>query len=301
MSQVKDYYQILGVNKSSSDADIKKAYRKLAREHHPDMVKDSDKEASERKFKEINEAYQVLSDTQKRKQYDQFGHQAYKQGAQGGGFGGFNQGPFSYSYSSGDINIDPFEIFEEVFGFKGFGGARKPQKGKNLYYEVRVSFEESVRGGERKVKVESGEFTVKIPKGIGEGMEMRYEGKGMPGPNNLPAGDLFISFKVSFPNSLQRYQENVLQVVDITFIDAILGGEVEVRVIDEKKEHCISFEKIKIPEKVKQGQQILLRGFGMPRLGSDSKGDMILVVNITYPERLSKNQRKHLEDYRKIK
>jgi DnaJ-class molecular chaperone len=301
MSQIKDYYQILGVSKSASEADIKKAYRNLAREHHPDMVKDSDKEASEKKFKEINEAYQVLSDTQKRKQYDQFGHQAYKQGAQGGGFGGFNQGPFSYSYSSGDINIDPFEIFEEVFGFKGFGGARKPQKGKNLYYEVRITFEESVKGAERKIKVESGEFSIKIPKGVIDGMEMRFEGKGMPGPNNLPSGDLFVSFKVSFPTTMQRFQENVLQPVEVSFIDAILGGEIEVKVVDESKPHCISFEKIKIPEKVKHGQQILLRGHGMPRLGSNSKGDMVLAVQIVFPEKLSKNQRKHLEEYRKIK
>jgi DnaJ-class molecular chaperone len=303
MSAATDYYELLGVSKNASDADIKKAYRKLAREHHPDMVKDSDKAAAEKKFKEINEAYQVLSDSQKRKQYDQFGHAAFQQGGGAGasGFGGFGQGPFQYSYNGSDINIDPFEIFEEVFGFRGFGGSRAPKKGKNLYYEVRVAFEEAVKGGERKIKVESGEVTVKIPKGINDGQEMRFEGRGMPGPNGLPNGDLIVAFRVSFPQSLERYSENVLQIVEVDFIDALLGGEIEVKVIDENSSNGITFKKVKVPEKLQFGSQIVLKGMGMPKLNSAVKGDMYLKVLIKFPEKLSKNQRKHLEEYRKIK
>lgn len=303
MSAPKDYYELLGVSKNASDSEIKTAYRKLAREHHPDVVKDSDKASAEKKFKEINEAYQVLSDTQKRKQYDQFGHAAFQQGGGPGpsGFGGFGQGPFSYTYTGGDINIDPFEIFEEVFGFRGFGGSRAPKKGKNLYYEIRVSFEEAVKGSERKIKVESGDLIVKIPKGINDGQEMRYEGKGMPGPNNLPAGDLIVAFRVAFPSSLERYSENVLQIVEVNFIDAILGGEIEVKVVDENSTNGISFKKVKVPEKLQFGSQIVLKGMGMPKLNSNYKGDMYLKVLIKFPEKLSKNQRKHLEEYRKIK
>lgn len=302
MSSTKDYYELLGVSKNASDSDIKKAYRNLAREHHPDMVKDSDKASAEKKFKEINEAYQVLSDPQKRKQYDQFGHAAFQQGGGAGasGFGGFGGGPFQYSYSGGDINIDPFEIFEEVFGFRGFGG-RNPKKGKNLYYEIRVSFEEAVKGSERKIKVESGELTVKIPKGINDGQEMRFEGKGMPGANGIPNGDLIVAFRVAFPQSLERYSENVLQIVEINFIDAILGGEIEVKVIDEESSNGISFKKVKVPEKLQFGSQIVLKGMGMPKLNTTLKGDMYLKVLIKFPEKLSKNQRKHLEEYRKIK
>lgn len=302
MSSSKDYYELLGVSKNASDSDIKKAYRKMAREHHPDMVKDSDKAAAEKKFKEINEAYQVLSDSQKRKQYDQFGHAAFTQGGGAGpsGFSGFGNGQYSYTSYGGDINIDPFEIFEEVFGFKGFGG-RAPKKGKNLYYEIRVAFEESVKGGERKIKVESGELTVKIPKGISDGQEMRFEGKGMPGPNGLPAGDLIVAFRVSFPSSMERYSENVLQVIEVDFIDAILGGEVEVKVIDENSANGISFKKVKIPEKIQYGSQMVLKGFGMPRLHGSTKGDMYLKVLIKFPEKLSKSQRKHLEEFRKLK
>lgn len=302
MSSSKDYYELLGVSKNASDSDIKKAYRNLAREHHPDVVKDSDKASAEKKFKEINEAYQVLSDSQKRKQYDQFGHAAFQQGGgNASGFGGFGQGPFTYTYTGGDANIDPFEIFEEVFGFRGFGGSRAPKKGKNLYYEIRVAFEESVKGGERKIKVESGEVIVKIPKGINEGQEMRFEGKGMPGPNGLPPGDLIVAFRVSFPQSLERYSENVLQIVEIDFIDAILGGEIEVKVIDENSNNGISFKKVKVPEKLQFGSQIVLKGMGMPKLNSSVKGDMYLKILIKFPEKLSKNQRKHLEEYRKIK
>lgn len=300
MSNVKDYYDLLGVSKNASEADIKKAYRKLAREHHPDMVKDSDKDAAEKKFKEINEAYQVLSDSQKRKQYDQFGHDAFKQGG-ASGFGGFNQqGPFTYSYTGNMGGIDPFEIFEEVFGFRGFGG-RAPKKGKNLFYEVRVPFEEAVKGGERKIKVESGEFTIKIPKGINDGQEMRFEGKGMPGPNNLPNGDLIVAFRVSFPTSLERYSENVLQDVEVNFIDAILGGEIEVKVIDEESDNGISFKKVKVPEKIQHGSQMVLKGFGMPKLNTNTNGDMYLRLFIKMPEKLSKSQRKHLEEYRNLK
>jgi len=300
MSQIRDYYEILGVSKGASDADIKKAYRNLAREHHPDMVKDSDKAAAEKKFKEINEAYQVLSDSEKRKQYDQFGHNAFKQGGGAGasGFGGFGQGPYGYSYSTGNINIDPFEIFEEVFGFGGFG---RPKKGKNIYYEVKVSFEEAVKGAERKIKVETGEYTIKIPKGIIDGMEMRFAGKGMPGPNNLPSGDLLVSFKVSFPQELERYNENILQIIEIDFITAILGGEVEVKVVDSKSDKGISTKKVKIPEGVTHGTRLQLKGFGMPKINTSYHGDMFIEIRIKLPKKLSRSQRKHLEEYKNLK
>ena len=301
MSQIKDYYEILGVSKSSNDDEIKKAYRNLAREHHPDMVKDSDKAQAEKKFKEINEAYQVLSDPEKKRQYDQFGHDAFKQGAGAGGFGGvggFGGQYGGYSYNGTNINIDPFEIFEEVFGFGGFG---RPRKGKNIMHEVRVSFEEAVRGAERKIKVSSGEFTIKIPQGIVDGMEMRFAGKGMPGQDKLPNGDLLVSFRVAFPNNLERYTENILQIVEVDFVTAILGGEAEVLVVDGDAKTCLSKKTIKIPEKVKHGMRLQLKGFGMPKINSNHNGDMFIELRVKLPEKLSKNQRKHLEEFRNIK
>ena len=167
MANQKDYYQVLGVEKNASSDDIKKAYRHLAREHHPDMVRDGDKAAAEKRFKEINEAYQVLSDPQKRKMYDQYGHTGAGFGFEGGpsGFGSAGQwGPFTYTYTSngqepsggpfGFGDFDPFEVFENVFGFRGFGGSRGPKRGKNLYYEMAIDFSESVFGLEKEINIE---------------------------------------------------------------------------------------------------------------------------------------------------
>src|SRR4030042_248142 len=207
----KDFYEILGVSKSATQEEIKKAYRNLARAHHPDMVKDSDKKSAEVRFKEINEAYQVLSDPQKRRMYDQYGHSGAGFGANGGGFGGFGdfsgfarggqKGPFTYTYTSSGENpfggfedFDPFDIFESFFGSRGFG-SRSPKKGKNLYYEMNITFKEALFGVEKSVKIESGNVTIKIPVGIRSGMEIKFVGKGMPGPNGAPNGDLFITVK----------------------------------------------------------------------------------------------------------
>ena len=123
----------------------------------------------------------------------------------------------------------------------------------------------------------------------------------MSGPNNLPAGDLIVAFRVSFPQSLERYSENVLQIVEVSFIDAILGGEIEVKVIDENSSNGISFKKVKVPEKIQHDSQIVLKGFGMPRINSSVNGDMYLRILIKMPDKLSKSQRKHLEEYRKLK
>jgi len=194
MATAKDYYEILGVKKESTLDEIKKSYRKLAREHHPDMVKESDKSNAEKRFKEINEAYQVLSDPQKRKMYDQFGTVGSDFGPEG--FSGSSQGgqwgPFSYTYSSSGGNpfsengeFDPFDIFEDFFGFRGFG-SRRPRKGKNLYYEMRLEFRDIIFGIEREINVESGKVKVKIPAGMRDGMEIKFSGKGMPGPDGAP-------------------------------------------------------------------------------------------------------------------
>lgn len=150
----KNYYEILGIKKDSSEADIKKAYRKLAREHHPDMVDESDKVAAEKRFKDINEAYQVLSDPQKKRMYDQFGHVGggFPGGAgAGAGAPGGQWGPFTYTYSTSGApgagaggDFDLFDIFEDFFGFRGFSGRRAPKKGKNLYYELHVDFKDAI-------------------------------------------------------------------------------------------------------------------------------------------------------------
>lgn len=307
MSAKKDYYEILGVPKSSSDNDIKQAYRKLAREHHPDMVKDGDKHKAEERFKEINEAYQVLSDPQKRKMYDQFGH-AGTAGAGAGGFGGFGGqggqwGPFSYSYSNngGFGDVDPLDVFEEFFGFRGFGGQRQPRKGKNLYYEMYIPFVDAVKGTEKNVKIEGSEIKVKVPAGIRDGNEMRFAGRGMPGPEGAPHGDLFITFRVEMPKGLERYDDNLVTAVELDFALAALGGTVEVPVVDPNSTNGIGKGNLKIPAGTQPATNFRLKEKGMPRLGGKGNGDLIVQVYIKVPTKLSKKQKELLEQLRDSK
>ncbi len=300
MTTKKDYYEILGINKNSTPEEIKKAYRKMAREHHPDVAAASDKEEATRRFKEINEAYQVLSDSEKKRMYDQFGH-AGGQGPFGGSSSqGSSWGPFTYTYSSsgGNMDFDPMDIFEEVFGFRGFGGQRRPQKGKNLFYELHIDFVDAVKGVEKKVKVESGEVTIKIPQGARNGTELRYAEKGMPGPEGMPAGDLYISLRVSTPREFQRVGDNLGLALEIDFIQAILGDEVEVPIVDEKAQDGVGSAKIKIPQGTQPGTQIRVRGKGVPKLHGSGRGDIIVQVFVKIPQRLNKKQRELLEKYR---
>lgn len=300
MTKNLDYYKVLGVDKNASGDEIKKSYRKLAREHHPDMVQDSDKEAAEKRFKEINEAYQVLGDPEKKKLYDQFGHA----GVNGNGTGGQGNpgGPFSYSYTSNGQgfdfgNIDPFDVFEEFFGFRGFGGSRKPRKGKNLYYELMVSFQDAVFGIEKEVNVESGKVKVKIPAGVIDGNELRFEGKGMPGPEGTPPGDLFLRLKVSMPKEFKLAGSTLYVLLELDWVYSALGLEAEIPVVDLNEKSGIGRTKLKIPAGTEYGTKFSVRSRGLPRVHGSGQGDIIVQVVFTPSKRLNKNQKKALEDY----
>ena len=307
----KNYYQILGIKKDSSEADIKKAYRKLAREHHPDMVDESDKTAAEKRFKDINEAYQVLSDPQKKKMYDQFGYvSSSAAGARGGGPfgqgapGGGAWGPFTYSYSnaggaSNTGDFDPFDIFEDFFGFRGFSGRRAPKKGKNLYYELHIAFKDAVFGLEKTVNVDSGKVTVKIPAGVHNGTEIRYAGKGMAGPQGVPPGDLFLSIRVKLPDQYRRVGNTLGTTINVDMVQAALGDTVEVWAVNLKSKDGLGKVKVKIPAGTQHGAQIRLRGKGMPIMNSDRRGDVIVQVFVKVPKGLSKKQKEILKDYLK--
>jgi DnaJ-class molecular chaperone len=312
----KDYYQILGIGKNASQDEIKQAYRKLAREHHPDMVKDSDKAAAEKRFKEINEAYQVLGDAQKRKMYDQYGTTGAEFGQGGGGFGagqGQQQGqwgPFTYTYTSGGGNaganpfggyedFDPFDVFESFFGSRGFGSSRQPRKGKNLYYEMVIDFADAVFGLEKEVNVESGKVTIKIPAGVRDGTELRFSNKGMPGPAGASAGDLFITLRVKKPQEFDIAGDNIVVNEEIDFTVATLGGELEVPVVDVTKANAVGYAKLKIPAGTQPGTRFLLRSKGMPKLRGHGQGDVIVNVFVTIPKKISKKQKDILEEYQK--
>src|SRR3989344_584250 len=328
MPTSKDYYEILGVSRNATDDQIKQAYRRLAREHHPDVVKDGDKSSAEARFKEINEAYQVLSDSQKRNMYDQFGHAGPGFGGSGGGqagqggfngFGGFGGqqgqwGPFTYTYTTSGSpgagaggspfeDFDPFDVFEQFFGFRGFGGSgagRAPKRGKNLYYEMEISFGDAVRGIEKDIKVESGSLKIKIPAGVNNGTEIKYPGKGLAGPNNAPSGDLFLTIKVSTPKEFQRFGENLAISIEIDFIQAILGGIVEIPVVDPAQNSGVGKAELKIPAGIKPGTQIRMKGKGMPRVRDGGRGDVIVQVLVGIPSKLSRRQRELLEEYKNL-
>ena len=308
MANGKDYYQILGVPKDASIDQVKQAYRKMAREHHPDMVKDGDKATAEKRFKEINEAYQILSDPQKKKMYDQYGQAGPGFGAGNAGAGGFGQGgwgPFTYSYTTGNPqnggygDFDPFDVFEEFFGFRGFGGGRTPKKGKNLYYELQLDFVDAIRGTEKTVNIESGKITIKIPQGVTDGVEMRFPGKGMPGPNNVPAGDLYITIRIKTPPQFTRYGNHLGVGIELDYTQLVLGDVVEVPVIDMDQPSGVGRAKLKVPAGTQPGTQLRIRGKGMPGLQGRSQGDVIVQIFVKIPQKVNKKQKDLLEEYKK--
>lgn len=317
MAGARDYYDILGLSKSASAEDIKNAYRKLAREHHPDMVAEPDKAAAEARFKELNEAYQILSDPQKKQMYDQFGHAGVGNGPQGAGagygpFGGFggqgqaggNWGPFSYSYSTSNAqdfgDFDPLDIFEEVFGFRGFGGGKRRQsRGKNLFYEMPLTFAEAVKGIEKEIKVESGTFKIKVPAGVHDGIEVKYPEKGMPSPDGSTKGDMFITFRVKTPPEFNVVNADIGVGVEIDFTQAILGDSVDIKVVDPASDTGLGTAKLKIPEGTQHGTRFKISGKGLPRLRGSGRGDVYVQVFVTLPKKVSKQQKKILEEFKK--
>jgi len=194
----KDFYGVLGVKKGASESEIKSAYRKLAREWHPDVAKD--KANAEAKFKEINEAYQVLGDSKKRSQYDQFGSAAFEGGAggsqQGNPFSG--GGPFQWSQTSSSqqgFETDPFDIFEQVFGFRGFGGGSR--RAHDVQYSLAIDFVDSVKGFEESISVDGHKLKVKLPPGIRDGTRVKFTGKGEQGRNGVHLVTYILLFRLN--------------------------------------------------------------------------------------------------------
>ena len=288
MAAKSDYYDILGVGKRASAEEIKKAYRKQALEWHPDRHRD-EKEAAERRFKEINEAYQVLSDSQKRSAYDQYGHDAFTPGGMPGGFGGaggpFSQtgryGPFTYTYRTTGGNGgnpfvwfdfgDPFDIFEQFFG----GGNPFRQARQIPRYSIILDFMEAVKGVEKEVSVEGKKRKVKIPGGVDEGSRINF-------------GDFLLSVNVRPHNVFQREGSDIYVNVGIPFSLAVLGGEIKVPTIEEDI-------KIRIRPGTKSGTTVRLREKGVINLQGRGKGDEYVRINVLVPDKLSSEQKKVIE------
>lgn len=360
----KDYYEILGVSKNASPEEIKQAFRKLAHEHHPDK-----KGGDEKKFKEINEAYQVLSNPEKRQQYDQYG-QTFEQAQSQGGFGGFNGfrdfSGFADAFRNGGNGNSQFDfgdlgdIFGDIFGSRTATRTRRHARGSDLELEIQVSFRESVFGAEKEVSLtknstcekcrgsgaepntkviqcktchgkgtvvksmgfgigfsttchecqgvgeryekncsqcrgtgmtrEKKTLLVKIPAGIQDGQSIQLRGQGEAGPRGGRAGDLYIHVRVEDDSIFTREENNILSEVEITFPQAALGTKIMVETIDGKGE-------LKVPEGTQSETVFRLRGKGVPHLEGRGRGDHLVKVIVKTPARLSRRQKKLLEEF----
>ena len=291
----RDYYEILGVSKNASDDEIKKAYRKLAIKYHPDK-NPGDKEAEE-KFKEINEAHDVLSDKQKRARYDQFGHAGVGGGAAGGNpfgnggspFGNFNGQTFNFDFG-GAGGFD--DILSNLFGFGG--GARRPRRGADLQTSVTLTFEEAIFGTTKEVDVNGESIKLKIPEGIDDGMSIRLRGKGGEAPEGGEKGDLYVRIRVKPHKHLTREGNIILSEEKISMVDAALGCEIEVETVD-------GTVTMKVPAGTQSGTPFKLSGHGVPFRADGDRGPHIVTVIVETPKNLSKRQKELLEEFRGAK
>ncbi|MGN7199664.1 DnaJ C-terminal domain-containing protein [Arthrobacter sp. SAFR-044] len=288
----KDFYKILGVAKDASEADIKKAYRKLARQHHPDT--NAGNAASEKKFKDISEAYSVLSDPDERQQYDAIramGSGArFAPGGAAGGNGGFedmfgglftgNTGRHAGGFNPAGGGIPP--EFADLFG--GFGGApgfqRTPQKGADRTASTSISFAGSIRGTTIGLREPSGEvIDVRVPAGIKDGQKVRVRGKGQPGAAG--SGDLVVSVSVQPHAFYTRDGDNLRIHVPVTFPEAALGADIEVPTIDGDK------VKVRVPAGTPSGRTLRVKGKGVKT--SKGTGDLLVTIDVAVPKNLNKD------------
>ena len=319
----KDYYELLGVRKNATEEEIKKAFRKLAMKHHPDR-NPGNKQAEER-FKEINEAYAVLSDKEKRAKYDQFGPSGFSQRySQEDIFRGFDINDllrdlgFSFGRAGGGSRRGRTQYggFEDLFGsgrgqpggsqtgdfrdiFSGGGYQNQGpigQKGQDVHSDLNLSFEEAARGTEKKLRFSNGnrveEVTVKVPAGIESGKKLRLSGKGSGGIGGSQAGDLYLKVNVAEHPIFKREGGDIVVDKEVKISDAILGTSIEVPTLEGNKQ-------IKVPPGTQSNSRIRLKGFGLPRLQEGGKGDEFIRIILKYPKNLTERQKKLIEELKK--
>jgi len=277
----KDYYQILGVKKNASEEEIKKAYRTLAKKHHPDKNK-GNKEA-ENKFKQISEAYAVLSDKEKREQYDRLGAEAFSFGAGGGGqnpFAGFDFSQFTSGARRGrggrGASAGGFtDIFSDLFGGGGVGFEEVPSRGADLNAELAIDFHDAVLGATMDLTVNGSHIKVKIPEGVADGQTIRIRGKGAPGGQGAPPGDLNVLVHVRPHPFFERRGDDIHIDLPITIGEAAHGAQIEVPTIRGPV-------KARIPKGTQGGQTFRLTGKGVKKKGG-GYGDQYYRVEIVLP------------------
>jgi len=281
----RDYYEVLGVSRNASRQEIKKAYRKLALQWHPDRNKSSE---AEEKFKEINEAYEILSDSQKKGAYDQFGQAAFDPAA-AGPFGGgktytYRQGPFTYSYSNfgsgqspsknpefsfGGFS-DPFEIFEQFFG-----GASPFRQQRIPTYKIQIDFMEAIKGCQKQISIGSKKRTIKIPAGVADGQRIRFQ-------------DFYLLVDVGKDPVFQREGDDIYIAQKIPFSLAVLGGVIEVPTIE-------GVVKLRVRSGTQSGTVIRLKGKGVKATGRWGQGDEYVKIIVAVPTKLTREQKQLLQ------
>ena len=329
----KDYYRILGINRNATDKDIKAAYRRLARQHHPDV--NPGNKAAEERFKEINQAYEVLSDVEKRKKYDQYGEgwqeaeryaEAARQRSTGGGFN-FTQQPGGgpgYKFEGEDLE----SIFGDILGGRmgGFGRrTARARRGQDIEHPIEISLEEAYSGTIRNISIQSEvpcsacrgtgriqnlpcsvcrgsgvvpqvkRLEVKIPAGVNNGSRVRVAGKGEPGPGGSQPGDLYLIVSVQQHAQFKRKEDDLLVDVSVPLSTAMLGGEIQVPTLKGTK------LVLRIPPETQNERIFRLTGQGMPHLGDPSRGDLLVTIKVNLPTGLSAEEKALFSKLRELR
>jgi curved DNA-binding protein len=321
----KDYYATLGVPKTATAKEIKQAFRKLARKHHPD-VNPGDK-AAESRFKELNEAYEVLGDPAKRKKYDELGSnwRMYEQAGPGASPGGWSPGPGAGPFAGGGTgggyrtmtpeemeemfgSSNPFsDFFQTFFGGDihagdargGRAGRKGPRKGRDFEDEIQLDLEDAYRGATRRLTIKQDGHArtvdVRIPAGVGDGSRVRIPGEGEHGTTDGQAGDLYLRIRMASHPRFERKANDLYTRVAMPYTTAVLGGEVEVPALSGKP------LRLRIPGTTQFGQVFRLRGHGMPVLGKpDERGDLYATAEIQLPRELTPEERTHFEALKRL-
>jgi DnaJ-class molecular chaperone len=298
----KDYYNVLGVSKNASGDEIKKAFRNLARKYHPD-INPGDKKAEE-KFKDVQQAYEVLSDPEKKKSYDMFGEAGF-QGRPGGyqthyttNFGDFGEN-INFGGASGFSSFE--DIFSEIFGSRGGrreSPGRRPTKGRDVEYQIEIDFNTAIKGGTRDIKIaresngknySTETISVKIPSGVDNGSKIRVAGKGEPGKHSGKRGDLYLKVKVAPHPIFKRTKNDIFLDLPVTIFEAALGAEVKVPTID-------TTANLKIPPGIQNGTKMRLKGKGVLNPKTRERGDQYVNIVVSMPDALSDTEKKKFEE-----